>query len=412
MKKRVTKGLQVISICLLTSVIAYGQNYTNPYQGGMKVKLSEDGSKYFRFITWAQMQATYSDNVANNNSRAAMNLRRARMLMYAQISKKFLILTHFGLNNLNANTLSPTGKGAGSQLFFHDFWVQYNIHQNHVVGGGLHYFNGISRLNNQSTLNMMTMDNNRQSWSTLGLSDQFARHLGFFAKGKFGKLQYRLSVNEAVTNGLDLRNPEFNAGAVYGGKRELGSSRAGFTYAGYFDYHFLEQESDFLPYKVGTYLGTKKIFNIGAGFHLHPNGSVVATDTMGGMQGQNVSLLAADVFFEMPLGTKNAAISAYATYQYNDYGRDYLFSAYGTGAMLYGHLGYLIPGKKGTTRYQPYVSFANNSYDATNDDRNNFGIGINAYLTGHHCKLTLDYQNQQFGATTNNVLSMQAMIFL
>jgi hypothetical protein len=51
-----------------------------------------------------------------------------------------------------------------------------------TVGGGLHYWNGISRLNNQSTLNLMTLDNQRQAWATLGLSDQLQRHIGVYAK--------------------------------------------------------------------------------------------------------------------------------------------------------------------------------------------------------------------------------------
>ena len=59
----------------------------------------------------------------------------------------------------------------------------------------------------------MTLDNNRQSWSTLGLSDQFARHLGVFAKGELGKLQYQVSINDAITNGLDNRTPpDFDTG--------------------------------------------------------------------------------------------------------------------------------------------------------------------------------------------------------
>jgi hypothetical protein len=40
---------------------------------------------------------------------------------------------------------------------------------------GLHYWNGISRLN-KSTLNLMTLDNQRQAWATLGLSDQLQTH--------------------------------------------------------------------------------------------------------------------------------------------------------------------------------------------------------------------------------------------
>ena len=48
----------------------------------------------------------------------------------------------------------------------------------------------------------MTLDNNRQSWSTIGLTDQFARHVGVFGKGSFGKLQYRVAINDALTNSL------------------------------------------------------------------------------------------------------------------------------------------------------------------------------------------------------------------
>jgi hypothetical protein len=392
--------------------LATGQQNPDPYQGGMKVKLSEDGSKYFRIISWAQMQGVYSDNVAPEQSNVSMNLRRARLLMYAQINKKFLILTHFGLNNLNAGTMSPTGTGGGSQLFFHDVWAQYNIGENHSVGGGLHYFNGISRLNNQSTLNMMTMDNNRQSWSTIGLSDQFARHLGVFGKGSFGRLQYRVSIDQALRTSLDGRMPEMDGSAVYGGMRLLGSKSSAFTFSGYFDYHFLDEESNFLPYKVGSYLGAKKVFNVGAGFFAHPNGSVVATDTIGGIAGEDVLLFAGDVFVELPIGSKNGAITGYATYQYNNYGRDYLFSAYGTGNMIYSHVGYVIPSKASKTRFQPYVSFANNNYDVTSDSRNIIGAGINAYFSKHHSKLTLDFQNQTFGTTQGNTVTLQAMIFL
>lgn len=396
----------------VTSLLS--QSSPDIYKGGLKVNLNEDGSKYFRLISWAQIQTSYADNNAPNQSRLNFNLRRARILMYSQISKKFLILTHFGLNSLNRSTMSPTGKGQGSQLFFHDVWGQYSLGKknNHAIGGGLHYFNGISRLNNQSTLNMMTMDNNRQSWSTIGLSDQFARHLGIFARGKAGGFQYRVAINQAITETLDTRDPVYNADAVYGGVRLLGSKTAGFTYAGYFEYQIFDKESNFLPYKVGTYLGDKKLLNIGAGFFVHPNGSVIASDTLGNLEGQNVTLLAGDIFFEMPLGEKAGALSAYATYQYNDYGRNYLYSAYGTGNMIYGQLGYALPGDRNKVRFQPYVAYCYNTYDATTDERMTAKAGINTYLSGHHSKLTLEYQYSKFGSAANNAITLQAMIYL
>ncbi|MEO9572038.1 MAG: hypothetical protein ABJH82_03090 [Polaribacter sp.] len=379
------------------------------YNGGLKLKFDEEGKKYLRIISWAQIQAGYNNDVDATSSKTSFNLRRARVLMFSQINKKFLILTHFGLNSLNSSTLSPTGKGSGSQLFLHAVWAQYNVNKNLSIGGGLHYFNGISRLNNQSTLNMMTLDNNRQSWATIGLTDQFARHVGIFMKGKFGKLQYRLAINDAITNGLDARVPMANGEIAYGGKNLLGSKDAGKAYAGYFDYHFLDQESNFLPYKVGTYLGGKKVFNVGAGFFLHPNGSALMEN--GNLVGEDVSIFAVDAFYDSPIGDDGSAITAYATYQSNDYGENYLYSAYGTGSMVYSHIGYVFSGDNTKTRYQPYISYGSNSYDATSNNRNILGLGVNAFMSGHNSKLTLEYKNQDYGTSTSSV-TLQAMIYL
>jgi len=389
------------------------------YTGGLKFKFNEDGSKYLRLISWAQVQANYNtdetfDTNGNENSPLNFNLRRARILMFAQINEDFLIVTHFGLNSLTSSTLSPTGKGDGSQLFFHDVWAQYNLGKNHTVGGGLHYFNGVSRLNNQSTLNIMTLDNNRQSWATLGLSDQFARHLGIFAKGAFDKLQYRIAINDASVSSLDARTAVAGGDAVYNGRATLGSKDAGKTYAGYFDYNFLDQESNFLPYKVGSYLGGKKIFNVGAGFFLHPKGAVIDTGTAlnPNLEGEDVSIFAVDAFYDMPLSDNGSAITAYAVYQNSNYGKNYLYSAYGTGSMIYSHVGYVFKGDLAKTRYQPYVSYGTHSYDAVGDDRSTLGVGVNAYMSGHNSKLTLEYKNQQFGALDETIISLQAMIYL
>lgn len=406
------RKFQFFILCMLFIGLHSMYSQGSPdYNGGLKVKFDEEGKKYLRIISWAQMQANYNNDAADDQSKLNFNLRRARVLMFAQINEKFLILTHFGLNSLNSGTMSPVGKGEGSQLFMHDVWAQYNISKDHVIGGGLHYFNGISRLNNQSTLNMMTLDNNRQSWSTIGLTDQFARHIGVFAKGKFGKLQYRVAINDAITNGLDARDPELNGSAVYGGKRLLGSKDAGKAYAGYFDFQLMDQESNFLPFKVGSYLGGKKVFNIGAGFFMHPNGSVFM-DSNGDLQGQDVSILAVDAFYDAPLSDDGSAITAYATFQSNDYGKDYLYSAYGTGSMIYGHVGYVFAGDKAKTRFQPYISYGSNSYDAVDDNRNILGLGLNAYMSGHNSKLTLEYNNQKFGDAKTSNVTLQAMIYL
>lgn len=393
-------------ICLFCGQI-YAQGI-DEYTGGYKVKLNEDGSKYFRIIAWGQFWAQYNDNAPDTSSKLDFSVRRARVLTYTQLNKKFMVLTHFGLNSLNGDNTSPTGLGNSSQLFFHDFWGEWQLTENHSAGMGLHYWNGISRANNQSTLNMMTLDNNRQSWSTLGLSDQFARHIGVYMKGKFGKLQYRVAVNEANASTLDNRNPLEDGVTVYGGRRIIGSADAGKVYQGYFDFNIFDQESIFLPYKVGTYLGSKKVFNVGAGFFLHPDGVVESSGN-----GANVTLFSIDAFYDAPLGGNNDAITAYAQFQSNDYGKDYFFGPYATGNMMYGHVGYLIPGEKTKTRLQPYLSYNHRSIDAINDNAARFGIGGNIFLTGHHSKISIEYSNEKVGnADANGVVTIQAMIFL
>lgn len=397
---------------LWVGLIAYSSgvySQASPYyKGGLKVDFGDDGKKYLRIISWAQFHAVHAKNQEDTNE-LSFKVRRARVLMFAQINDKFLILTHFGLNNLSNTSMSPTGTSDGSQLFLHDVWAQYKILPNHVIGGGLHYFNGISRLNNQSTLNMLTLDNNRQSWSTLGLSDQFARHVGVFAKGNFGKLQYRIAVNDAIVNGLDSRDP-LSGEAIYAGSRLLGSKKAGKVYAGYFDFHFLDQESNFLPFKTGSYLGGKTVFNIGAGYFLQPNGSVINDDS--GLRGEDVRIFALDAFYDAPLSSKGDAITAYAVFQSNFYGTNYLYSAYGTGSMVYGHVGYVLPGSVHKIRMQPYIAYGLNSYDAVSNNRSIISVGSNAYLSGNNSKLTLEYQHQKFANTKRGTLTLQAMIYL
>jgi hypothetical protein len=132
----------------------------------------------------------------------------------------------------------------------------------------------------------------------------------------------------------------------------------------------------------------------------------------GELKGEDVAIFAVDAFYDTPLGDNGSALTAYATYQNNDYGTDYLFSAYGTGSMVYGHVGYVIPGDKTKARFQPYVSYASNSYDAVDDNRNVFGIGANAFFSGHNSKLTLEYKNQKFGDSDTGAVTLQAMIYL
>lgn len=380
------------------------------YNGGLKITFDEEQpDKFLRVITWGQFQMKYNDDSPDEVSDTNFLLRRARLLFLAQITDKFLTVFHIGLNNLKSVELNPVGEGDASQVFLHDAFVQYNFDKKLSIGAGLHYFNGISRLNNQSSLNILTLSNNRSSWSTLGLSDQFARHIGVFAKGSLGKFQYQVAVNNSLANTLDTRTVMPNE-ATYNGLKNLGSAESLYNYAGYFTYHFLDQESNYLPYKVGSYLGSKKVFTVGGGFFAHPNGSVIQTQN--GLSGEDVLLYAVDAFYDAPIGNKNAAITAYAVHQQNDYGKNYLFGPYGSGSFTYVHAGYVFPSDNKYLRLQPFLSYATHNFDAVKDNRNIFKVGLNAYFSGHNSKLSLEFKSDDFGDVKQEFVTLQAMIYL
>lgn len=422
------------------------------YTGGLKVPLNEDGSKYFRLITWHQMWATTSQLGGTDAPDPSLNftLRRSRFLMYAQINKRFLILTHFGLNSLTPASMgglstsndrdpNPTpGRGYNGSFFMHDAWVDYTVIPGGKlnIGGGLHYWNGVSRLTNQSTLNFMTLDAPLTNWFSLGTSDQFARHLGFFAKGQLGRLDYRFGLNQGTTRSLfaGAQDPERNY-TLYGNPSKPGG---GLITQGYVNYQFWDKESNLLPYFVGTYLGTKKVFNIGAGFFNHPEATTTyRNDSVDVAVGTNSARsFGVDAFLDMPLGQggSKGALTAYAVYYNHNWGENYSggLRFAGTGNAFYGKLGYLLPKFSDKVRVQPYVAATVASLDAwkqkglDNTTATDIKIGTNFFLDGHHSKITLEYYMSNayapgsgIGVTTQaprddmaGMVRLQLMIFL
>ena len=92
----------------------------------------------------------------------------------------------------------------------------------------------------------------------------------------------------------------------------------------YVEYQFLDNESNLLPFKVGTYLGTKRVFNIGVGFYSQSKGTKSSVN--GKLESHNVNLLSVDAFLDMPFGdkTKNSAVTAYAGYFNYNFGPNYI----------------------------------------------------------------------------------------
>ena len=411
------------------------------YGGGLKFNINPEGSKYMRFIVWNQiwLRSTELNPGTNIGDESVDNfqdagLRRLRLLAYAQISPRYMILTHIGINNQTfinggaAGTAGTGGYGAGKKpgLFFHDAWNEYAVVLPQEskpfslsIGAGLHYYMGLSRMTMSSTLNYLTVDAPIFNWPLIENSDQFARQMGLFAKGKYDRFEYRFSINKPfATNQTPVNvTSELNARAVDN------NNSAQWSKAGYVEYQFLDKESNFLPFKVGSYLGTKKMFNIGTGFYTAP--SATQTSVNGVKKEHPINLLSGDVFLDMPVGAKEKkmAITAYSVFYDYDFGPNYLRNVgimnegitqpnytgspalagpgnlqalIGSGNIWYTQAGILLPNKnaKPKVRIQPFGAYTYKNFDALDKSSNQFDIGANFFLDGHHAKITTQYSTR------------------
>ncbi len=358
----------------------------------LTLKLSEDGKKYVRFIMWHQLWAT-TNNLEADGAKLQItpSIRRSRFLAFAQVSPRFMLLTHFGLNSLTPGNLTSLGSNGDSpQMFLHDAWGEFKVHDAVYIGAGLHYWKGLSRLSNQSTLNLMTLDQSRPfvAWHSLGITDQFARHLGVYAKGQIEKFDYRLAINSPLRNtiGAGKDYGTTGSGLTYTGvstPTEGGDPTGNTVVEGYFRYNVFDKESTKLPFAVGTYLGKKKVLAFGAGFFAHPNG--MYNDST--LTHSGVGHFALDAFMDMPVGANGDAANAYLAVMNFNYGENYVSRWAGTGTAIIAQTGYYL----NSAKIMPYIGFNYGNYQGYDDPVTALNVGMNYFVNGHFAKVTLEY---------------------
>ncbi|MFT3776375.1 MAG: hypothetical protein QM820_64350 [Minicystis sp.] len=413
---------------------------------GMRINLTEDGSKFVRFMTWHQFWARYDQynpgtmiGESVKNDGLDVGIRRSRFLAYGQVTKDLLFLFHFGINN---QSVVGGGFGTGDtpkkpQLFIHDVWGEYRIYKDYAfVGVGLHYWNGPSRLSGASTITFLGLDSPIFSWPNIDKTDQFGRQFGVYLKGKIEKLDYRIAVNAPFTQaGTPAEQKADYAGA---GTKAV---------TGYFKYDFLDVEPNQLPYFAGSWLGKKRVWNLGAGFYFHPD-SMAYLDK-GEKKLAHQILFAVDTFVDMPLGQNAGALTAYAGFYHYDMGPNFLRNVgilnpstavsmdvpgsangpgnavplIGTGNTYFGQVGYLLPsfmGKAG--RLQPYAELRVSTFRPLSGPVIVPQAGLNWLILNHNAKLTIDYASRPVFAapaegklpeekTRKSEVTVQAQVF-
>jgi hypothetical protein len=408
----------------------------------LKFNLNEDGTHYFQAVfmnqTWLRYTQSNEGTTLFQKSQANIfdiGLRRTRIQLFGQITDRAFVYFQFGQNNFNTTAGYNASGNRKIAAFFHDALCEYKISKKNQlkIGGGLTVLNGLSRFSQPSVGTIMTMDVPVFLQYSVDQIDQFDRRLAIYARGQLGKLDYRLYLSNpfpinsngspapALGSNANFINPAvFSQGSGPGIHNQVG---------GYFAYNFFENESHTTPYMSGTYLGSKKIWNIAVGavyqkdatWNLKTNDTGFLVDT----NYNHMMHLSLETFLDLPLNKEKATmLSAFAGYYNTNYGYNYLryngimnpgtgstatnlvqASAYGnslpmfgTGQIVYAQVGYLLSknllGEK-NGQLMPYLSAQYSDYQALqNKGAALFNVGLNWYMSGQNSKLSLDYQNR------------------
>ena len=190
---------------------------------------------------------------------------------------------------------------------------------------------------------------------------------------------------------------------------------------GMLTYQILDKELVDEPYNKATYLGSKRILNIAAGYMYQPkamwrlNEKVLNDTILSAMK-----VFGIDLFYDTPINKKGAAITLYVAYNNCDYGKNYTrmiatpnpvssgsgsgFVGIGTGNIFYTQFGFLFNKNKKEERegrIQIYSAAEIASLEALKTPMSMFELGFNYYITGKLAsKITLGYQSRSVFSST------------
>jgi hypothetical protein len=411
------KLIQLFLFVFLSSIysLSFSQIRKN---GELAVSLNEDGSRYFKFTLTSQVWMRYLESNPGSTlfgyekkNGLDIGIRRTRIQAFGMVQERTFLYTQFGINNFSFNSARK------APIFFHDISAEYYVHKRSLhIGAGLSGWGGFARFCSPGAASIMGYDAPLFEQNTNDVSDQFLRKLGVYAKGKIGKLDYRLMLSTpmSVQNGNSVKALNLRS--------DFSMKPPNLQKSVYAMYQFLDEESDLTPYTTGTYLGNKKVFNIGLGAQYQKNAmwhlsDSVKKDTLE----ESLTCLALDVFYDAPIGKNKAGISLYAVLAHTGFGKYYLrnlgpmnpydgvissstnasgpgsgFPMYGTGNVFFFQGGYLLPQKdqKKETRYMPYMMLMHANYEQLKQSMNVVDVGLNIFLHQHKTKLSINYQNR------------------
>jgi len=159
-----------------------------------------------------------------------------------------------------------------------------------------------------------------------------------------------------------------------------------------------------------TYLGTQKVFTIGAAFDSQAN--IAYGDYGNRTDAKDYEATTVDVFFEYPYSFGTVTASA-AVFDYSVDGYptdpDPTLSPWVEREGGYAKLGYMFPEPVGMGRLQLYAKMTEIEYGAGTglSDQDTNSLGANYYINGQQLKVTLDITSTEFAEQSATNASLQ-----
>ena len=443
---------------------ADGDSPLVPAHRGLELYVGADSQALFRPILinqfWAKATHNNPGTATRDGDREAawsptLGVRRVRLLVLAELGDRVQAFAQLGINNQTFATGGGSGTGGVGgygqakkpQVFVHDAWGQYRVAyrpkaaegayagfpSSLYVGAGLHYYHGLSRLSQAGVPTGMLLDFPIVNFPDVERGSQFARQFGVYAKGDLRRLHYRVAVSQPFVNdGRPRADGTFPVlpplRPSLGGEVTVDYPTDALAYTGYAEWRFGEWEGHTLPFRPFTYLGTKRLLNLGAGFYVQPGAAATYTysdviDPETGGPETNLrathakAVWSVDAYAEQP-GATSDAFTVYLVHYGYDFGPGYYRSfgllntapglaapdvpggetvvdgfgnaepLMGTGGITHLQGGYLWPGRRGRVRFQTYAAVTRKDLDFLGVATTRYDLGANLFLGGHAAKLS------------------------
>lgn len=399
------------NILLFFSVLWLGvYSFNASAQEILKFQLNEDQDQYIKISGSAQLWLRYTDmnpgSLVKGEERkdlVELSVRRFRLNFEGNLSEKIKVNVLLGNNNINYYTYEDF------EIKVLEAYVDYQVNRHLGVGIGKQGWTGLSRFAAPSFTESLAHDIGFTPIPLVVAYDDILRRWGVYARGIIQDFDYRVSLSRPFAPSGKGRDP-------VEGQATFSTEQPNYQFSTYVKYQVFEHEPQLSAWAPGTFLGKRKILNLGAGFLHQPN-------TTWQLDGEEIlyndfTSFALDLFYEQPL-PNHQAITFYTSYHHHALGKNFIRSfginnpasagvptAYingpgsstpivGTGDFFFVQAGYLLPTDRQNKRQLQF--FASSSYgllEMLDAPALNYNLGFNIFLFNQSSKISLAYENR------------------